>query len=231
MEVEEQAIGTMQAQVPGQEPAPQEEVVTETQDIEEQPAEPSKDEEFNFEEFEYEDEQPYVLEEYNFEQEDIEGLRPSLDKFKEAGITQDQLNVIFEEIMANPEEQAPVMTTREVLEKGLTRNELMSYKASIPMGKQIAELAGMDVKEVMEDPKTAKMIIAFNSLQNQPQQTLTTPNQASAGLTNEDVDAQFKTLFSKANISRDQRKQLATKLLNEASDKGYAQNKLKGLLG
>lgn len=225
-------IGSMAVKTPGSEKIADEPII----DPVEKPTEGTEDteekkesDEFNFEEFEYEVEQTYELSDYGFEEEDIKGLQPSLDKFKTAGITQDQLKIILEEVMANDADE-PQVSVRERLETELSKDELSRYKTSIPLAKEIADRIQGSAKELMEDPKTAKLIIAFSSLQDKPTQTITTPKDASIGLSNEEIDVQYKAIFSKANISKDKRSQLAKELMHKASDKQYASSKVKGLL-
>jgi len=168
----------------------------------------------------------YDLSSFGFNEQQMEALQPSLDKFKEAGMNQDQVELVFNEIVGEPTDYKAILTEQ------LSTEEKMNYK---PIFEMLTNIEGMNPKEieaVMKDVASFRFVNRlFNSLNGGGQRMRTPAGAAAAsGLSSDELRNKFKEFSRQANVSKDKRGEFISSLIDGAQDKEWAQNYFKQYL-
>ncbi len=172
----------------------------------------------------------YNLESFGLPQEVVDSISPTLDRFSNAGLTQDQLQVVMEEILGtneNVQEQTQVepdyITT---LNETLTIEEKRNYDNIKNFANNVYGGTGFDPDELMKDPYAVKMLnLAFMNTVAQPNQTLGTPVHATMGITPQEAQAEYISIMKKANTPTAQRNEKIKALIEKTGNSDWAKQK------
>lgn len=182
-------------------------------------------------EFALEEAAGYELGQYEFGDDVIQGLQPTLDRAREAGISQEHLDFFLGEILNDEPVAAP--NPMEILREGLTTEEKRNYKTvNNFVGNKFSEVPGVTKEQVnakMQDPVFIKMMNHYIKGNNSSASQVPV-EKAEPGYSVEEAKAAYKKYIRTENFTREERQGYIKDLINRTNDPDAAAAHFKGYM-
>jgi hypothetical protein len=163
----------------------------------------------------------YDLSAHGVTDEQKEIIAPVLERFKSVGMTQEQVDVVFDEIMGEPVDYRAQLTAE------LTPDEKRAYK---PMYELLSSIEGNTPEEVLNVMRDVRSVKFLNRLINRlqaPTGFKTPVNNMASGISMDEVKDKFKQFARKANVRPDERNKFIDDLIKQSANKEEASAYLK----
>ena len=161
----------------------------------------------------------YDLSAYNLNEDQVSTIQPVLDRFKEVGMTQEQMDVVFEEIIGEPKDYKAELTA------ALSTDEKRAYKPMFELLNNIEGNSPEEVLNVMRDVQSVRFLNRLINRLSRPVMAsgMTTPGaDTKAGQTLDALKSEFKDFARKANVKPGDRAKFIDGLISKAGNKEEA---------